>query len=773
MFRTHTVPHTLRKKLVPMGGLIVLVLALTLPAAAQTPTLVSGTVKDVNGVPYSFAQVSASLTGIPPNVNATILVNGVPTAIGGQQNANADVNGNFTMSLFCNTAGGGCSVISPSGTSWQFTVNENGTPPPLGTGPQKCSATLSITGASQSISSSFSTCPALSNATGGNSNPSPANLVDPTQSQFAGGAKPVLFVAADGSSTSGSNQFSSASASCSSAHAGDVLLAIDTNNVTYNSAFTNYIYGSSAGQIAIVSTSNPCTGPAWNITTTGGATLNANFTVAGTAVWALAPPPAQDAGAAFNAALLATLSSTNSPGKQLAIPCGGPYMVLTVPFVVSATASPLWNLSQLSACPNGLTSFIVHPNDVVTAPTSGGTQPFFAAACGASNTCTFPTGAFQPTGSGTSSAVRHILLSSLDGLLPGTNGTNEVAFFGFNHNEDLAVFGLSASNNTSAVWFVVNKPSGEGFLKGCNFQDAGSQGSIPVANTANWFAFQSNGQGMQSATDCIVAFPGFSPVFNIGPNAFISGNYLTQTGKVSGNAGLIQPIGSPPFITAVGNQITGGNTIFDDTNVATQLNFYGNIVSTPGQAQNIFNLQNAGTVLDLSGNDITPTSGGTGSSEASGLGLILNRGGNRLHLSGNAVGISTGVTQTNFVGVKGACTGTFSATAGTYNLPSTGATTTTCAGQTTTIAVGTVVQGAGHVLENLTCTATAAGGASATCGVFKNGASVMTCSLNGVTSCVNNNTQVAVADGDFVSVVGTVGTSDTLAGLKAGVAIDP
>ena len=136
-------------------------------ALGQTPTLVTGQVKDVNGVPYSFAQVAASLTGIPPNVNATIIVNGIPTPIGGQQNANADANGNFSMNLFCNTAGGGCSVISPSGTHWQFTVNENGTPPPLGTGPQTCSATVTITGASQNITSSFASCPALGNSSSG------------------------------------------------------------------------------------------------------------------------------------------------------------------------------------------------------------------------------------------------------------------------------------------------------------------------------------------------------------------------------------------------------------------------------------------------------------------------------------------------------------------------------------------------------------------------------------------------------------------------------
>jgi hypothetical protein len=148
-----------------------LLLLFPLFAFAQTPTIVTGTVTDINGLPYSNASVSAQL--IPSTASPTIIVNGIPTQIQGQQNASADVNGNFSMSLFCNSAGGGCSVISPSGTQWQITVNENGTPPPLGTGPQACTATVTITGASQSVSSSFGGCPGLSNGSGGISPNSP------------------------------------------------------------------------------------------------------------------------------------------------------------------------------------------------------------------------------------------------------------------------------------------------------------------------------------------------------------------------------------------------------------------------------------------------------------------------------------------------------------------------------------------------------------------------------------------------------------------------
>src|SRR5439155_1323349 len=119
-------------------------------------------------------------TLIPTTGSPTIIVNGIPTAIGGQQTGSADVNGKFTMNLFCNSAGGGCSVISPSGTQWQITVTTTGIQPPAGTGPQACSATITVTGASQSVTSNFS-CPALEPPT------SPTLTGGSLQGTFTGG----------------------------------------------------------------------------------------------------------------------------------------------------------------------------------------------------------------------------------------------------------------------------------------------------------------------------------------------------------------------------------------------------------------------------------------------------------------------------------------------------------------------------------------------------------------------------------------------------------
>src|SRR5437879_1840518 len=129
-----------------------------LPAAAQF-TIVTGTVKDVNGLPYVGGTISATLV-TPGGTSPTLNGGGFS---GSMSPIGLDSTGSFTARLADNN------VIVPSGTQWKFLVNITGAPPPLGTGPQICTATLTITGSSQSVSGSFNACPALS--AGSSSNP--------------------------------------------------------------------------------------------------------------------------------------------------------------------------------------------------------------------------------------------------------------------------------------------------------------------------------------------------------------------------------------------------------------------------------------------------------------------------------------------------------------------------------------------------------------------------------------------------------------------------
>jgi hypothetical protein len=122
----------------------VLALAL-LPAAgyAQNFTAVSATIVDPNGIPYSNATIQAQL--VPTGTTPTL--NGVQVA--SFSSASANTAGTFSMTLASNAA------LSPGGTQWQFTVNETGVPPPFGKGPQSFVATITISGASQSISTTL------------------------------------------------------------------------------------------------------------------------------------------------------------------------------------------------------------------------------------------------------------------------------------------------------------------------------------------------------------------------------------------------------------------------------------------------------------------------------------------------------------------------------------------------------------------------------------------------------------------------------------------
>jgi hypothetical protein len=145
----------------PFSALTVF-LFLSISAAAQT-TVVSGTVVDPNGWPYAGAIISASL--VPAGVTTPHI--GSWQIQAGYGPYSLDANGSFAFALPDNL------LISPAGTQWQFIISFRpvGPPPggggptasyavPLGSGPQTCSATVTITGASQSISGSF-TCPVI------------------------------------------------------------------------------------------------------------------------------------------------------------------------------------------------------------------------------------------------------------------------------------------------------------------------------------------------------------------------------------------------------------------------------------------------------------------------------------------------------------------------------------------------------------------------------------------------------------------------------------
>jgi len=144
-----------------------LLLLASLATWGQTTT-VTGTIVDANGVPYSYARITASLA---PAIGTAAAGSQRPTVNGADfprfAYVTADVNGSFTLKLADN------SLILPPPVSgswqWLFTIGMNpGIPPPLGKGPQQFTSTITISGASQSVSSTLSAAaPALTIALNG------------------------------------------------------------------------------------------------------------------------------------------------------------------------------------------------------------------------------------------------------------------------------------------------------------------------------------------------------------------------------------------------------------------------------------------------------------------------------------------------------------------------------------------------------------------------------------------------------------------------------
>ncbi len=113
---------------------------------AQNFIAITGTVVDPNGIPYGNGTMSAVLT---PGSPGGWTLGGNPYS-GRVGPVTLDSTGSFTANFGSNAA------ILPAGTKWQITVNSNqgGIAPPLGTGAQTFSVTMTLN-TSQNISTTL------------------------------------------------------------------------------------------------------------------------------------------------------------------------------------------------------------------------------------------------------------------------------------------------------------------------------------------------------------------------------------------------------------------------------------------------------------------------------------------------------------------------------------------------------------------------------------------------------------------------------------------
>lgn len=187
----------MRTRLFAILGLALAALA---APAARAQTQVTGTIVDPSGYPYSGARISFTNSG--QTYTNTNQAQCVAAGLGSQPcqmpltvpaPLTTDAAGNFSVALIPSAS------ISPGTPQWRFNIVEPGVPPPVGTGPQQFSVSITIVGTSQSVSATLSAAaPALTNITGGGGGGTPCvSLALSVQFNNAGafGCVPMTYTA--------------------------------------------------------------------------------------------------------------------------------------------------------------------------------------------------------------------------------------------------------------------------------------------------------------------------------------------------------------------------------------------------------------------------------------------------------------------------------------------------------------------------------------------------------------------------------------------------
>jgi hypothetical protein len=177
-------------------------------------TTITGTVTDPNGLPYDCGTISAVLVvpgGTSPSLNGVGFSGSMsPVGLGCSTTPGTGPSGSFSFRV------GDNGVILPAGTQWRFTVNiAPGVVPPAGFGPRSFVVTTAINCStntpatctantidlSTTLSGSALALSRISSGTGSLAK----NVVDPTNTAFAGGAKFDAHLSAQPTFTNTSN----------------------------------------------------------------------------------------------------------------------------------------------------------------------------------------------------------------------------------------------------------------------------------------------------------------------------------------------------------------------------------------------------------------------------------------------------------------------------------------------------------------------------------------------------------------------------------------
>jgi hypothetical protein len=650
-----------------------------------------------------------------------------------------DPTGSFSLVLQDNTQ------VTPASTQWLFSVTSQGSPPPLGTGPQACTATITISGASQSISSNFAACPALS-STGAIASVPAKNAIDITAAPYN-----VVFDAKwDLNAT-----YSTAATTCN----GNTVPA--GTCITLSGAAGAPTFTSTAvdgGKTGFGYTSCPNTGEQCAAVGVARTTIVTVFD--------------------STHAQLANAASTSGSGSTFVWGTTGQTSAIRNAFAAMTGTTPTATAIMLP-CPTGQQTGGLIWDGGVSIPGHAGNIGVYGCPNGATvliPTRDLPGGVvgsghgdifYDPgTGVGQSNTTQYGTGDVIQNLLFWGAGAPTNTFATAAHAA-VQISGPAYLNNVSVEAYLWNISGGylyDGMncttctLINCTDFAGGNSADVlnSEVNGGVWGAGNSGFPGLTAIGTGSVNGAAASTVHN----AYIFG------GLSASQIGLSIPATNTTVVKVYGNyvgpiSVAGGTVSIEDnqilnntSNTVTPLAVSGGKVSIKDNVWSISNNQPWAVV--------------TG-------GLLNNLGGNTgLAGTGGLTVTSPGTYAADGHSVKAVCTGVATASS-TLALISTGtsltgtALTTTCTG--TTLDKGIAVQGA-RTLQNLTCASSSTtvsvvctamtshnGGAFASSGV--------TCTMTAATSCTDGVHTLAVADGDFVTIQIVTGAAETGANIKA------
>lgn len=683
-------------------------------ASAQNFTTVTGTITDTNGLPYSNASVTAEIQpagtnpAVPPPCAGQSSTN---CGISGLQRSTADVNGTFSMTLASNAA------IIPGGTQWKFTVTITpGIPPPAGTGSQSCFATLTISGASQSVTSSFSACPRLSNTAGGSSG-APSTVID--VKTLGAKADTKFCYGANVTTTNTSQTVGCATASFAAANVGQLEFATDGAGGLLNSqaGLLRCPQGTilSINSAISVQVSIACT-----------------FTMSGSGAAEFVY--GSDDTAPLSASTVALGALTN---------CG----TVQLPQGAMMNQQPQWSLQSLGCfvAANGLAIQTGAGNRVV------GYGP------GASIIVNTPSFNFAGAVSGSLFGGNQPFMDfeqwSISGGGLGTNGNNAVTIVKSGTEWQTYQFEiadwLGADANTTGFEF-----NGRHILT----RVQGSGGTGCAAGVLSYVTMSVCNYSKNRALNV-----GVGQVFNSSYNSFGANPAGTISVLVDGtwtsSHDVIPGLGSPT------------NNVFLQVNATGVVSLDTDTIGAFAAAQPcIAAFTVTGAKVGSKNTAFTGCANGAAVQNGAGTSFIEQDSGNTYLGSTTLVVNNATASFVPFRAVNGSCTGVGTA-ASTLGLYGTGPNEvlTTC----TSAAIGTgIVMDHAGSLRILLVNTTAAGvnASSGVVTVLKNGAgTAVTCTIGTGTFCQDNTHVVSFVAGDLISYNFTTQAADTLAGVKASV----